>query len=162
MQPTGIPVFQDESPLTSFSYSSISTFLFCSLTFCTVWWLISCVILAGLWCPDMWSNIILDISVTVFNMRLTLFLKKNKKIFTSLHQEKILPADTFDLNFSISSSRVSGLPFYSADFGIASLHNHVIQFLKINLHFSGTVSLENPRASGEVGLPFSREMKMRG
>ena len=95
-------------------------------------------------------------------MRLTLFLKRTKKYLPHSIKRKFCQQTTFDLNFSISSSCVSGLPSYSADFGIASLHNHVIQFLEINLHFNGTVSLENPGASGEVGLPFSQEMKMRG
>ena len=95
-------------------------------------------------------------------MRLTLFLKITKKYLPHTIQRKFCQQTTFNLNFSIRSSCVSGLPSYSADFGIASLHNHVIQFLEINLHFNRTVSLENPRASGEVGLPFSQEMKMRG
>ena len=95
-------------------------------------------------------------------MRLTLFLRRTKKYLPHSIKRKFCQQTTFDLNFSISSSCVSGLPSYSSDFGIASLHNHVIQFLEINLHFNGTVSLENPGASGEVGLPFSQEMKMRG
>lgn len=88
MQPTVYLSFR-MTHVASCSHSSIYASLFCLLKFCRVWCLILCVILAGLWCPDMLSNIILDISVSFFffNMRLTLFLKRTKKkIFTSLHQ----------------------------------------------------------------------------
>lgn len=115
MQPTGILVFQDESPLTSFSYSSISTFLFCLLTFCTVWWLISCVILAGLWCPDMWSNIILDISVTVLNMSLTWVFncswKKQKNIYLTPSREN--SASRPPLTWTLASALPGSLDCHS-------------------------------------------------
>ena len=37
-----------------------------SKVFFSMWWLILCVNLAGPWYPDIWSNIVLDVSVKEF------------------------------------------------------------------------------------------------
>ena len=45
--------------------------LFSHWTIYPLWWWLLCVNLAGLWDSDIWSNIILDVSVRCFWMRLT-------------------------------------------------------------------------------------------
>jgi len=61
-----------------------------------------------------------------------------------------------DLSCNLSTSWISSLRPQPADFGLASLHNLMSQFFPINLflhvytHPTGSVSLENPDAVGQL------------
>lgn len=114
-------------------------------------WLILCVILAGVWYPEIWLNITMDFSVKFLWMKLVItlhvgvwvsFIQSVEDLNTkrpTAQEEEILPTDASDENCNSSV-----LPHQVFD--LSNLHNHMSQFLQVSqyIHIRLVASLENP------------------